>query len=153
MPSHQSNSKTKNLVLLLKTIWKYWNCFLSPVATDGTDGNGLKFEKIGQLFQVLMPRVGKILKKFIIASSLCKNSFDTFVVALQKLSVYDWSLKVMILAQNWPKTAKSLWHCPFKDRRTARMRHNQNYNKNVRWLKMLKKRTWHFGCQSTAFNG
>ena len=26
-----------------------------------------------------------------------------------------------------------------KDRRTARMRHNQNYNKNVRWLKMIKK--------------
>ena len=38
---------------LTRTIWRYGNCFLSPVATDG---NGLKFEKIGQLFQISMPR-------------------------------------------------------------------------------------------------
>ena len=25
----------------------YWNCLLSPVATDGMDGNGLNLEKIG----------------------------------------------------------------------------------------------------------
>ena len=37
-----------------------------------------------------------------------------FVVALQKHFVYDWGLKVMILSQNWPKTAESSWHCPFK---------------------------------------
>ena len=43
---------------------------LFPVARDGTDGNGLKFEKIVQVFQVLMPHVGKILKKFIIVSPL-----------------------------------------------------------------------------------
>ena len=35
------------------------------MALDGVDGNGLKLEKIGQFFQVLMPRVPKILKKFI----------------------------------------------------------------------------------------
>ena len=29
------------------------------------DGNRLKFEKNGQVFQLLMPRVPKILKKFI----------------------------------------------------------------------------------------
>ena len=39
-----------------------------PVATDGTDGNGLKFEKISIFFRVLMPRVPKILKKFIMVS-------------------------------------------------------------------------------------
>jgi len=39
------NSKTNGLGLLLKTIWRYWNSFLSPVASDGKDGNGLKFEK------------------------------------------------------------------------------------------------------------
>ena len=48
MSSHQLNSKTNDLVLLLKTIWRYWNSFLLPVATDGMDGNGLRFEKIGQ---------------------------------------------------------------------------------------------------------
>ena len=39
------NSKTNGLGLLCKTIWRYWKCFLSPVASDGKDGNGLKFEK------------------------------------------------------------------------------------------------------------
>ena len=32
----------------------YLNCFLSPVARDGMDGNGLKLEKNCQFFQVLM---------------------------------------------------------------------------------------------------
>ena len=96
------------------TIWRYWNCFLSPVATDGMDGNGLKLEKIGQFFQVLMLRVPKIIKKFIMGSPLRWNSFDIFAVALLKHFVYDLSLKVMILARNWPKTAKSSWHCSFK---------------------------------------
>ena len=59
--SHQLNSKTNDLVLLLKTISRYGNCFLSSVATDGTDGYGLKLEKIGHFFQVLMLRVSKIL--------------------------------------------------------------------------------------------
>ena len=40
-PPHQLNSKTNDLVLLLKTIWRYWNFSLSPVATDGMDGNGM----------------------------------------------------------------------------------------------------------------
>ena len=34
------------------------------VATDGMDGNGLKLEKIGKFFQVLMLRVAKIVQKF-----------------------------------------------------------------------------------------
>ena len=65
MPSHQSNSKNNDLLLSLilfegtETV----SCRLSPVATDGTDGNGLKLEKIGQIFRVLMLRVPKILKK------------------------------------------------------------------------------------------
>ena len=44
MPSHQLNSKTNDLALLLKTILK-----LFPVAMDG---NGFKFEKTGKFFQV-----------------------------------------------------------------------------------------------------
>ena len=43
---------------------------LFPVATDGKDGNGLKFEKIGQFIQVLIQRLQKIFKKFIIVSPL-----------------------------------------------------------------------------------
>ena len=52
---HQLNSKTNDL----------GNCFLSPVATDGKDGNGLKLEKIRQFFQVLMLRVPKIFKSLL----------------------------------------------------------------------------------------
>ena len=89
VPLHRLNFKTNDLVLLLKTIWRCWNCSLSPVATDGMDGNGLKFEKICQFFQVLIPRVPKILKKFIMVSPLLWNAFDIFVVALQKLFVHD----------------------------------------------------------------
>ena len=33
------------------------------------------------------------------------------------------------------------------------MRHNQNYNKNVRWLENVKRRTRAFGFRSTAFDG
>ena len=50
MSSDQLNSKNNGLVLLLKTILQHKNCFLSFVATDGKDGNGLKLEKIGPIF-------------------------------------------------------------------------------------------------------
>ena len=48
----------------------YGKCFLSPVATDGMDGNGLKLEKNCQFFQAWMLRVPKVLKKFIMVSHL-----------------------------------------------------------------------------------
>ena len=60
-----------------------------------------------------MLRVIKMLKKFNMVSPLWWKWFDIFVVALQNHFDYDWSLKVMILAQNWPKTAKFSWHCSF----------------------------------------
>ena len=41
-----------------------------PVAMDGTDGDRLKFEKIGQFFRILMPQVPKLLKKCIMVSPL-----------------------------------------------------------------------------------
>ena len=71
-------------------------------------------KKIANFFKFLMLRVPKILIKFIVVSHLWQNSFDIFLVALQKHFLYDLSLKVMILAQNWPETAKSWWHYPFK---------------------------------------
>ena len=50
MSSHQLNFKNNGLVLLLKTILRHSNCFLSSVAADGKYGNGLKLEKIGPIF-------------------------------------------------------------------------------------------------------
>ena len=53
--SHHLNPKNNGLVLLLKTILRHRNCFLSSVVADGKDGNGLKLEKNGpEFFQVLM---------------------------------------------------------------------------------------------------
>ena len=40
------------------------------VTTDGMDGNGLKLEKIGLFFQILMLHDPKIIKKFIMVSPL-----------------------------------------------------------------------------------
>ena len=54
MSFHQLNHKHNGLVLLLKTILWQRNSFLSFDAADGKDGNGLKLEKLGQFFQVLM---------------------------------------------------------------------------------------------------
>ena len=42
---------------------------MSPVATDGKDGNGLKAEKLANFFLGLMPRVPKILMKLWLALS------------------------------------------------------------------------------------
>ena len=84
---HPLNSKSNGLVLKLKTIWMFWNCFLSPVHTDGMDGNGLKLEKLAIFFEFWC-YVFHILQKFLMVSPLWYNSFDIFVVALQKHFVY-----------------------------------------------------------------
>ena len=84
---YQLNPKPNDLILLLKTIWRYGNCFLSHVTMDGMDGNGLKLEKNWPIFFEF--RVPKILKKFIMVSPLKKNSFDIMVMALQMHFVYD----------------------------------------------------------------
>ena len=46
MSSHQCTPTNNGLVLLPKTILLHGNYFLSSVATDDTDGNGLQIEKI-----------------------------------------------------------------------------------------------------------
>ena len=46
VPLHQLNSKTNGPVLLFKTLFRHWNCFLLSVAMDGKDGYGLKLEKV-----------------------------------------------------------------------------------------------------------
>ena len=75
-------------------------CLLLRMAWMEKDWN---LKKLANFFQILMLRAPKILKKFIM--DIPKKHF-----------VYDLSLKVMILAQNWPKTAKSSWQCSFKYR-------------------------------------
>ena len=45
MSSRLLKLKNNGLVLLLKTISKHRNCFLSSVATDGKEGDGMKLEK------------------------------------------------------------------------------------------------------------
>ena len=69
MPSHQLNYKNNGLVLLLKTILRHRNCFLSSVAMDGKDGNGLKLEKIGLIFSSFDAMSSKISKIIIMVSS------------------------------------------------------------------------------------
>jgi len=67
--SRQLNSKNNGPTLLLKTILRYWNCFLSSVATDGKDGNGLKLEKIGPIFSSFDAVFSNITQKIIMVSS------------------------------------------------------------------------------------
>ena len=42
LKAHQLNSKNNGPCLLFKTIFKNWSCFLSSVAKDDRDGDGLK---------------------------------------------------------------------------------------------------------------
>ena len=63
MSSHQLNPKTNDLVLLLKIFLNLMK--LSPVATGGTNGNGLKLKKLPNFFEFLRLRAPKFLKKFI----------------------------------------------------------------------------------------
>ena len=46
--SHPLNFKNNGQVLLFKTLFRYLNCFLSPIAMDGTDAHGLNLKKLGQ---------------------------------------------------------------------------------------------------------
>ena len=69
MPLCQLYSENNSLVLLIKTMSRHRNCFLSFVATDGTDGEGLKLEKIGPIFSSFNTVSSKIPPKNIMVSS------------------------------------------------------------------------------------
>ena len=89
----------------------YWNCFLSPVATVGMDGNGLKLDKIGQFFSIFDATCSKNPQEIysLITCIWYRRGFtEAFCLWLKPQSI-------MILAQNWPKTAKISWHCSFKN--------------------------------------
>ena len=73
MSSRRLNSKSHDLTSFgIEDYFKVLRLFnfLSPVAADGMVETGLKLEKIGQFFPVLMQRVPNILKKFIMVSPL-----------------------------------------------------------------------------------
>ena len=42
--TYQLNSKDNDPLLLFKTIFRHFNCFLSSVTTDNKDGNGVKLD-------------------------------------------------------------------------------------------------------------
>ena len=63
--SHRLNFKNNGPVLLFKTIFRHRNCFLSPGATDGKDGYGLKVEKVGLTFSTFNAMPAKLTKKII----------------------------------------------------------------------------------------
>ena len=50
---NQWKPKNNYSVCLRETILQPRDCLLSPIVTDGKDGDGLQLEKVGQLFQVL----------------------------------------------------------------------------------------------------
>ena len=106
--SHQLNEKKNNgQVVLFKTMFRHWKCFMSSASTDGKDGHGLKLWKVKL-------RVQKS-SKIIMVCAPWWSMFDIFFTTLQEHSGYGlirhW---VMTIAQNWPKTAKSTWHSHLK---------------------------------------
>ena len=80
MSSHEFNSKINGLVLLFKTIFRHWNCFLSSVARGDKDGHKLKLAKIDL----------KITKPFIMVSAPCSTLFHILSITLKlEHFVYD----------------------------------------------------------------
>ena len=63
--SHQLNCKNDGLILQLKTIFRHWNCFPLPIATDDMDGHRLKREKGGPTFSSFNAMPAKIIRKII----------------------------------------------------------------------------------------
>ena len=108
VPSDQLNSKNNCSFLLFKTIFRHWNCFLSSVARDGKDGNGLKLDQVGSSFNVMTAEITKkntmvfAVMKFV---SYLQNSTGAFCVLVKAASAD--------LSQNWPRTVVSSWHSTF----------------------------------------
>ena len=91
--SHQWKPKNNGLVLLPKTTVLHLNYLLSSVVMDGEDGNGLKLEKAGQVFQVLKLCLEKLQKSYsgllsLLNSIRCplRNSTGEFYVWVKVLS-------------------------------------------------------------------
>ena len=64
-----------------ETTFRYWNCFLSSVSTDGKDGYGLKLEKNGQLFKFWC-YAGKTLLWLVLPDKIFKKNI--FFITLQE---------------------------------------------------------------------
>ena len=89
-------------VLSFNTSFRQWNCFPSSVAKDGKDGHRLNLEKNWlQLVLNFNAMLQKSPKKILWLHELFPDEKGERPL-------------VMFLAQNWPKTAVSLSHRPFK---------------------------------------
>ena len=69
MLSRQLNSTNTGLVVLIKTFSGHRNCFLSPVAMDGKDGDGLKLENIWPIISSFDAVSSQITNKIAMVSS------------------------------------------------------------------------------------
>lgn len=81
LKAHQFNSKNNGPCLLLNNIFKHWSCFLSSVAKDDRDGDGLKLsvdfspsatkgDQFKKLIQVTGPE--QLLDEFYVISGIIK---------------------------------------------------------------------------------
>ena len=93
--SHKFSSKNYGPVLLCKTIFRHWNCFLSrSVTTDRQDGHGLKIGKIGPSFSSLNASPKKIfLAKFCrcFVLEFLVSAFIDIINMLEKFQKNRWS--------------------------------------------------------------
>ena len=80
MSSHLLNSKNRGTLLWCKTMVRYWNCFLSSVASDCQDGRGLNLGKVWPTFSSFNALPAKVMKKI--------SLFDIFIT-LQ--DIYVWA--------------------------------------------------------------
>ena len=84
MSHPQLNSKTYGQGWLFTTILRRLFCFLSFVATDGKDGNGLKLENVGPTFSSFYATSTKNTKKLIMGCSFLNISLDIHLTVYQK---------------------------------------------------------------------
>ena len=78
--SHRLNSKNNGPVLFFKAIFRHCNCFLSSVAKDGKDGDGLRLETVGPTFSSFNAISAKLTPKiscFIPPDEICLITFFT----------------------------------------------------------------------------
>ena len=93
-------SKHNSPVLLINTIFKHWNCFLSFVAMDGNDGYGLKRDKVGPTFSSFnaMPAVLWLVFADVIYLTFSSLLYRSHFVYGVKVLSKDFSTELHTLA-------------------------------------------------------
>ena len=75
---HQWKPKNNDAVLLPRTLSVHQDHLLPPSTQHGKDGNGLKFEKTSQFFQILEPFLENIARNslwFVLGATICLICF------------------------------------------------------------------------------